>query len=141
MFKLAVLTSILTAACASSPYDRSTAGFATDTAPHARIQFDPSATGDSAIAVFPAARQLAAPSVDRVANLVRARLGETAIAELDLCVSTDGHVSKVELARGSSFAMFDSALVRDAESWQFERLPGPATLQSCMRTTIAYRSR
>ncbi|MBS1118926.1 MAG: hypothetical protein H6Q90_1154 [Deltaproteobacteria bacterium] len=137
MSKLAAL--IIVSACAPS----STVGsrMPAEASPHGRIQFDPHATGDAAPASFPAALELSVPAVDRVAHLVRARLGETATAELELCVSPDGHVAKAELVRGSSLAAFDRALVHDAESWQFATLPGPASVQSCRRTTIAYRIR
>jgi TonB family protein len=135
MLKLAILSTTL-AACASAAtmLDR-------DTAPHAKVKLDLSAPGDAAVAVFPSAIEPTVPSVDRISNQVRTRLGEMATAELELCVAPDGHVKKVALTRGSSFAGFDTALVRDAEAWQFQPMPGPASVQSCRRATVAYRAR
>jgi TonB family protein len=135
MLKPVILSTTL-AACAvtGNALDR-------DTAPHAKVKLDLSVAGEGAVPLSPSAIEPTLPSVDRIANQVRARLGDTATAELSLCVSPSGHVTKVELARSSTFDAFDTALLRDAETWQFSTMPGPASVQSCQRTTIAYRSR
>lgn len=106
----------------------------------ARVQLD-LAPSDTAAPAFPAALEPAVPSVDRIASSVRAALGSVATAELDLCVAPSGRVAKVELARSSSYDAFDGALLRDAKDWQFAVMPGPATVQSCRRATVAYRAR
>jgi TonB family protein len=92
----------------------------------------------SADLVFPKAVSTDVVNANRVQHQVRARLGERATAELDLCVSPQGTVTKVALARSSSLPAFDDAILRDAEEWKFEALPGPATAQSCTRAIVAY---
>ena len=137
MSKLAIaVASLSLAACAST---QTTLDH--DTAMRAKVRLDLTLTGDAAIPAFPSAIDPAVPSVDRISHSIRARLGETATAELELCVSPAGHVTKVALARGSTFEAFDAALLRDAESWQFATMPGPAGLQACRHATIAYRAR
>ena len=44
-------------------------------------------------------------------------------------------------ARGTPHAISLRSLLRDAAAWQFETLPGPATVESCRRASVAYRTR
>lgn len=128
------IASIGLTACAAGlvPADRDTAPRTTSV----QLRFDhPS----DAAAVFPKAIEPALPSVDRIQHQVRARLGDSASAEVDLCVSPAGHVTKVSLARSSNLAAFDSAVLRDAETWQFDAMPGPAALQTCSRAIVSYK--
>ena len=131
MLKLSLL-SLSLAACATTgatTLDR-------DAAPRAKVKLDLAATG--ADTVFRAALDPQLPSVDRIARAVRLNLGATASAELDLCITPAGGVKHLRLVRGSSYTAFDQALLRDAAAWQFASLPGPDTVMSCSRATIAY---
>jgi TonB family protein len=128
-----VIASLLLSACATTGATLEH----NNPAPHARIQFDPSAvTGVKA--AFPEAIEPRVRAVDRIAHLVRARLGGVATAQLELCVAPAGKVTKVTLARSSSFETFDAALLQDAQAWRFASLPGPTTVQSCRHATISY---
>ena len=49
------------------------------------------------------------PSVDRIAHLIRAQLGDAASADLDVCVAPSGRVTDVTLARTSTLRAFDDA--------------------------------
>jgi len=105
------------------------------------LHLDLSVRGEPATPVFPAPIEPTVPTVDRMAHSIQARFGATTMsAQLDLCVAPDGHVTKISVARGSSYEAFDHALVRDAAQWQFEKLPGPATVESCRRATVAYHT-
>lgn len=106
-------------------------------APSARIQFEARASSGTTPRL-PALIDPQLPSVDRIAHQVRARLGDTATASVELCVSAAGKVSKVELVRGADYARFNRALLRDVERWQFAAMPGPSTLQACDTATISY---
>jgi TonB family protein len=110
-------------------------------ASHTGAHLDLSARDGSLAPAFPEAIEPALPSVDRISREVRAQLGDTAVADLDLCVSPAGKVTRVAIAKSSTLAAFDAALLHDAEHWQFDALPGPDTVQSCRRATIEYRVR
>lgn len=131
MSKLAVLV-ISLSACATAA-----TGLDRETAPRAKVQLDFSTEGRSD-AVFPSAIEPALPSVDRMARQIRAELGEAAVASINLCVSPAGKVTNIEILESSSSAAFDQAVLRDAKAWQFETMPGPATLQTCERARIKY---
>jgi hypothetical protein len=91
--------------------------------------------------VFPAAQEPRLPSVDRIARQVRARLGDEAIASIELCVAADGKVAKVALVEGTAYEPFNAAILRDAHEWQFASMPGAssaAKLQTCERATVKY---
>ena len=111
----------------------------TDHAPRARVHVDIARHADT-VTAFPSAIAPTLPSVDRIGREVRGTLGETATAQLDLCVSTSGKVTKIALAESSSFADFDRALLHDARGWRFSTMPGPASLQTCERAKITYRA-
>jgi TonB family protein len=102
------------------------------------LKINPNADGASAIARKAIDPEL--PSVDRIAHLIRARLGDAASADLDVCVAPSGRVTDVTLVRTSTLRAFDDAVLRDAETWQFTALPGPANVKSCSRATISYRA-
>lgn len=76
----------------------------------------------------------ALPSADRIAPYIKQKLGNNASADVQLCVAADGHVTKVGILKGSTFAAFDKAVVHDVGDWQFAK--GTAT--RCVKTTIAY---
>ena len=139
MSKLAILSLVLAACTAGGMgIDQPTTP---QSAPRAKVQFHTGAVdADGARALSLAAIEPSLPSVDRMAHQVRARLGDTATAELKLCVSPAGQVTKVELFQRTSFEAFDAAVVRDAQSWKFAAMPGPATVQTCDRATISYRA-
>jgi len=134
VFKLAVL-SISFAACAT------TGQFTSEpAAPRTGLQLDLSAQGDLATDAFPEAVETRVRSVDRMAHAIKARYGATTLtAVLDLCVAPDGHITKIAIAEGSTYDAFDHALLQDAAAWQFASLPGPTSVQSCRRATVAYR--
>ncbi|MEO8706644.1 MAG: energy transducer TonB [Kofleriaceae bacterium] len=136
MSKLVLLVAIVASACA-------TTGATLDQnnpEPRMKIRLDLSATAAGAARAFPHAIEPEVPSVNRLSSSVLARLGRVASAELELCVAPAGNVTKVTLARSSSYAAFDEALVHDARAWQFASLPGPTSVQSCRLTTIAYHA-
>jgi len=88
--------------------------------------------------VFPSAIDPRLPRADRLATQIRSALGDSASLEVRLCVAPQGTVASVEVLRGSSLAAFDQSVIADAMSWQFEALPGPASVKTCERATITY---
>jgi TonB family protein len=135
MFKLAVVLFSLSACATTGQLTSEPA------APRTGIQLDLSAPSDTAIDAFPEAVDTRVRAVDRMAHAIKARYGATAMtAVLDLCVAPDGHVTKIAIAEGSTYDAFDHALLQDAAAWQFASLPGPTSVQSCRRATVAYRA-
>lgn len=138
MSKLALLALAL-GACATTglPGERDAA------APRAGIRLDLAGAPDTAASpVFPSAVDPKVPTVDRMSHALRARYGATEMtAALDLCVAPDGHVTKLALAKSSTYEPFDNALLADAADWKFSALPGPASVEACRTATIAYRAR
>jgi TonB family protein len=135
MFKLG-LSALFFTACATTGTTMETR----EPAPHAKVQLD-LAMSTSERVVFPKAVEPRLPSVDRIAHQIRAKLGEQAVASIDLCVAPDGRVTKVSIAAGTSYAPFDAALLRDIEEWQFASQPGKTAtnnLQTCERATVKY---
>jgi len=136
MSKLGVLVLVFMPACAAGGLN-----LMRETSSSAKVQFSTDAvTISSAPRAFPRPIEPALPDVDRMAHQIRARFGDDATAALDLCVSPAGRVTKVALARKSSFDAFDRAVLRDVARWQFAAMPGPASLEVCDRATIAYRA-
>ena len=134
MSKLALIFSFSTlTACAAG----STLGLDRQTAPRSGVHLELAGTNGAA-SEFPAALDPAVPSVDRIGREVRGTLGDHAVAQLDLCVSPSGRVTKLALAESSSFDEFDAALLRDAQSWRFAAMPGPDTIQICQRARVTY---
>jgi len=135
MFKLG-LSALLFTACATT----GTTMESREPAPHAKVQLD-LATSPTERVVFPKAVEPRLPSVDRIAYQVRERLGEQAVASIDLCVAPDGHVTKASLVEGTGYGPLDAALIRDIEEWQFASQPGTTAstqLQTCERATVKY---
>jgi TonB family protein len=134
--KLCLSTVLLAAACATTGTTMETR----EPAPHAKVQLDFTAQA-AEVALFPAAKAPRLPSVDRIAHQVRARLGDEAVASIELCVAPDGKVTKVSMIEGTSYAPFDAAILRDAEQWQFASMPGATAatkLQTCERAKVRY---
>nr|HEX4318966.1 TonB family protein [Kofleriaceae bacterium] len=74
------------------------------------------------------------PSADRIAPWIRDKVGNHVTADVRLCIAPDGHVARVEMVRGSTYAPFDRAVMKDISAWQFK-----ATGDSrCTKTTIDY---
>jgi len=138
MFKLALVSSTLAlAACAAG----STLGV-DRLAPRASggVQLSLAGGADgSAPLALPTVVDRSLPSVDRISRAVYATLGDTASAQLDVCIAPSGKVTKLELARSSSMPELDAALLHDVKDWRFEAMPGPDTVQICERTQITYR--
>lgn len=137
MSKLALLSVVVLGACATTglPGER-------DAAPHTGVRLELTGTPEIADAVFPSVADPKVPTVDRMAHALRARYGATQLtAQLDLCVAPDGHVTKLALAKSSTYEPFDHALLRDVADWQFSALPGPANVEACRKATVAYRAR
>ena len=133
MNKLAILT-LLASACATGH----TLVAERDSAPTGHVKLEFTAPADTQ-AVFPSALDPQLPSVDRIGRAERGTLGERAAAMIDLCVSPAGAVTKASLVESSSFSEFDAALLKDINTWQFSRMPGPASVQSCERAKVTYR--
>jgi TonB family protein len=138
MNKLTVLVALLTTSTVAGCATGRTFVAERDNAPHARVHLEFTGSTDTA-AVFPAAIDPALPSVDRIGREVRGTLGDAASAQIDLCVSPAGNVTKASLVQGSSFGDFDQALLQDVNAWRFAAMPGPATVQTCERARITYR--
>lgn len=131
-----VLLSLALSACATT----GTGISGESAAPRSGIRLDLEAVNaDVATPAFPEALDTRVRSVDRMAHALKARYpNATMTAKLDLCVAPDGHVTKIAIAERSSYDAFDHALLRDAASWQFASLPGPASVESCRRATVEY---
>ena len=89
--------------------------------------------------MFPKVIDPQLPSADRVGRAIELRLGDQARVGVRLCVTPAGHVAKVEIAKSSTMALFDDAVLADVQDWRFAALPGPETLRSCAIATIVYR--
>ena len=134
--KLCLSTVLSTAACATT----GTIMESREPAPHAKVQLHLTTQAEE-VAVFPAVNAPRLPSVDRIAHQVRARLGDEAVASIELCVAPNGKVTKVSLIEGTSYAPFNAAILRDAEQWQFASMPGATAatkLQTCERAKVRY---
>ena len=130
-----VLAALLLSACATTGTPTT---FGTEPSrTGSRVQLDLVPHADAS-RVFPAAIDPRLPRADRLSTQIRAELGETASLEVRLCVAPQGTVASVEVLRGSSLEAFDQSVIADAMSWQFEALPGPASVKTCERATITY---
>ncbi|MDX2088589.1 MAG: hypothetical protein SFX73_12110 [Kofleriaceae bacterium] len=110
-----------------------------DVAPRTGIHLQLAPAKD-ATRVFPSVIDPSLPSADRLAHHVRMRFGEAVEAELDLCVVPNGTVASAKLAAPTGYDALDAAIERDAASWKFEAMPGPASVQSCERARLTYRA-
>jgi TonB family protein len=107
--------------------------------PHARVVLAP-LTADGTIRLLPHAIEPLLPSADRIARVVEARLGDTAMVDVHYCVSPQGRVTTAKLERSSSFDAFDQAVMADVVGWQFSAQPGPDALRTCETATVVYRA-
>jgi TonB family protein len=84
---------------------------------------------------FPAIRgEVALPSADATAMHMQKVLGDSADADVLVCVDGTGKVASAKLLRSSGLAAFDAGVVADVKAWQFEA-PSAA---ACTDLTIAY---
>lgn len=87
---------------------------------------------------FPALRGDAPlPSADAVAMHMEKVLGDSAAADLRVCVDASGKVAKAELVRSSGLASYDAGVLADVKAWQFEA----PTTQACTDLTVVYTLR
>lgn len=129
MFKPLIATIALSACAATG------ANFDRENGPHARVQLDLTRVNDNNVTrTFPAVIDPQLPSADRIANRIR-RFGAAPTAHVELCVAPDGHVASLRLERASTLPSFDQAVMHDAATWQFAKLPA----QSCEHAAISYR--
>lgn len=105
---------------------------------HARVELA-SLHADDTVRLVPQAIEPALPSADRIAHVIRARLGSEASVDVHYCVSATGAVTDAELERSSDLDAFDRAVMADLRAWHFEAQPGPSSAQTCDRATILYR--
>lgn len=134
--KLCLSTVLFAAACATTGTTMETREPTT----RSKVELDLTVQADER-SVFPAAKEPRLPSVDRIAHQVRARLGDEAMASIELCVAADGKVTKVSLVEGTAFEPFNAAVLRDAQEWQFASMPGASAatkLQTCERANVKY---
>ncbi len=106
----------------------------------ARVTLAPLTVEDT-LRVMPHAIEPMLPSADRLTGAITARLGARATVDVTCCVSPTGAVVSAELARGSSYAPFDHAVMTDIVAWKFRAQPGPAHVRTCQAATIVYRPR
>ena len=133
MSKLVVLALTLSACATSSGLIKE----GTEAGPRAKVRLGLTATAGTQHA-YPELIDPKVTAIDRLSHSIRSRLGASATAEIDLCTAPSGRVTKVAIAKSSSFDAFDGALLSDAGAWQFAAIPGPDTVQSCRRTTVTY---
>ena len=137
--KTSLLSSVLLSslgACATT----STLGLAGEDASSSSVHLDLVPHAD-ATRTFPAVITARLPSADRLAGQIRYELGDAASVEVTLCVAARGQVESIAITRSSNLAAFDDSVLADAKSWQFEAMPGPATLRTCEQATVTYRPR
>jgi TonB family protein len=77
------------------------------------------------------------PSADRIAPWIKQKLGDTASADIRLCIAPDGHVTSVGIVKTSSYTAFDNAVMTDVTDWHFAQ----SDSYRCMKTTIAYHTK
>lgn len=134
-----VLLLLVASACASTT-GSTTGAIDRDVSPRTGVQLSLVPVND-AVRVIPAAIDPRLPRVDRMATQIRYEIGSTVTAELSLCVSPDGNVTDIALARTTGLSDLDTAILDDVRAWQFAELPGDSSLRTCQRTTLAYRVR
>ncbi len=127
---LALAAALVLPACAATGQElRDPAGTAT-AVPHldltARHLAFPALRGDASL-----------PSADAVAMHVQHVLGDSADADVLVCVDGSGKVATAKLVRSSGLAAFDAAITNDVKAWAFEA-PSSA---ACTDLTIAYSLR
>lgn len=133
MFRAATI-SVLCASCATTGLDQVSSGRLP--ASQVAISSTPLSEGASHEEIVPVDPKL--PSVDEIGARVRDELGDTATANLKLCVQPSGRLAQIELARRSMLPDFDRAVLRDVSDWQFKSTPGPAAVERCELITVVY---
>ncbi len=136
MSKFAGVLCLLLAACVTGG-----AGLDRETAPRAAARFKAISVAATS-PEFPVARNPQLPSADRISRVILSVVGESASADIRLCIAPDGHVRGLQLVRGSSLPAFDAALLHDVADWQFAEAPGSSfasTLRTCEVATVTYR--
>jgi len=137
--KTILLSSVLVSslgACATT----SSLGLAREDAATSSVRLDLVPHADARRS-FPAVITAHLPTADRLAGQLRYELGAVAAVEVTLCVTARGEVESIAITRSSNLAAFDDSVLADAKSWQFEAMPGPATLRTCEQATVTYRPR
>ena len=87
---------------------------------------------------FPAIKGDASlPSADNVAMHMQKVLGDSAAADLRICVDSTGRVANADLRKSSGLASYDAAVLEDVKAWQFEA----PTSTSCTDLTVVYTLR
>jgi len=77
------------------------------------------------------------PSADGVAMHMQHVLGDSAAADVKVCVDTTGRVETASLIKSSGLASYDAGVLADVRAWRFEA-PASAT---CTDLTIVYALR
>jgi hypothetical protein len=95
---------------------------------------DSSLTGDR----LAAASNLQLPTADLQFHRIWDEAGDTASADIRLCIAPDGHVTSVGLVRGSSSTTYNQALVNDAADWRFDNPTTPPSPMHCEVATVVY---
>ena len=139
MSNLSIIVSLVSCASLGACASRSTLDGAHEPAVKSGLRLELSQHDAGSSKQFPSAIDPAVPSVDRISRAVFATLGDTATAQLDLCVAPSGRVTKLALARSSSMPELDAALLEDARNWRFAAMPGPNTVEICKRADVSYR--
>lgn len=100
--------------------------------------FQPVSDGDAARQVFPRlVRDAELPSAQRLGTALLATQDKYRLG-VRVCVAPNGAVTRVDLTSSSGVADLDRAALRDIFAWQYEAMPGPATVQSCAPMTLEY---
>jgi TonB family protein len=77
------------------------------------------------------------PSADAVAMHMEKVLGDSAAADVKVCVDTTGRVTTADLIKSSGLGAYDAGVLADVRAWRFE---APAQA-SCTDLTIVYSLR
>lgn len=124
---LAPAAALAFAACATAG-----TGLPAAEAPHGTAKLDLHAPR----AAFPALREdVALPSADQAAIHMQRILGDSAQAEIKVCVDDRGDVTSTSLVKSSGMAAYDRAVLDDVKAWKFE---APAGTGHCEDATIVY---
>jgi TonB family protein len=127
--------SLLAAAALALPACAATSSeLAAPAAPHGVPRLDLTAQH----LAFPALRGAAdLPSADALAMHMEKVHGDSAAADVRVCVDTAGRVAKAELLRSSGLASYDAGVLEDVKAWQFEA----PTTATCTDLTVVYSLR
>jgi TonB family protein len=137
LFKWVALTGLAVSGCATTalPTDH-----AANAGAHARVVLAP-VRPDDTVRIVPHAIEPMLPSADHIARMIEMRVGNEAEVDVRYCVSPAGTIVSAQLARRSTYAPFDRAVMHDIVDWKVAPQPGPASLDTCQSATIIYRPR